>query len=85
MAEKILFNLESVSERHPDKNADQISAVVLDAALEQDSFSRVACEVFDTTNTVIIGGEITTIAFIDIEKIARDTFIEIGYTVSSTC
>ncbi|MFE6169433.1 methionine adenosyltransferase [Viridibacillus arvi] len=79
LVEKIVFTSESVSEGHPDKIADQISDAVLDAALEQDPFSRVACEVFDTTNTVIVGGEITTTAKLDIEKIARDTLIEIGY------
>ncbi|MBK3495171.1 methionine adenosyltransferase [Viridibacillus sp. YIM B01967] len=79
LVEKILFTSESVSEGHPDKIADQISDAVLDAALEQDPLSRVACEVFDTTNTVIVGGEITTTAILDIEKIARDTLIEIGY------
>ncbi len=80
MAEKVLFTSESVSEGHPDKIADQISDAVLDAALEQDPFSRVACEVFNTTNTIIVGGEITTTATLDIEKIARDTLIEVGYT-----
>ncbi|WP_427902222.1 methionine adenosyltransferase [Ornithinibacillus xuwenensis] len=80
LAEKLLFTSESVSEGHPDKIADQISDAVLDAALEQDPFSRVACEVFTTTNTVIVGGEITTTANIDIEKIARETLIKIGYT-----
>ncbi|RDW20304.1 methionine adenosyltransferase [Oceanobacillus arenosus] len=79
MAEKILFTSESVSEGHPDKIADQISDAVLDAALAQDPFSRVACEVFTTTNTVIVGGEISTTAVLDIEKIARETLIEIGY------
>ncbi|WP_025784050.1 methionine adenosyltransferase [Sporosarcina sp. D27] len=80
MVEKILFTSESVSEGHPDKIADQISDAVLDAALAQDPFSRVACEVFTTTNTVIVGGEITTGAVLDIEKIARQTLIDIGYT-----
>lgn len=80
MVEKILFTSESVSEGHPDKIADQISDAVLDAALAQDPFSRVACEVFTTTNTVIVGGEITTGAVLDIEKIARQTLLEIGYT-----
>ncbi|MFC4022439.1 S-adenosylmethionine synthetase N-terminal domain-containing protein [Oceanobacillus longus] len=84
MAEKILFTSEPVSEGHPDKIANQISDAELGAELEQNPFSRVACEVFDTTNTVIVGGKMTTRAFIDIEKIARDTLIEIGYTVSST-
>ncbi|MFD1852087.1 methionine adenosyltransferase [Oceanobacillus bengalensis] len=80
MAEKVLFTSESVSEGHPDKIADLISDAVLDAALEQDAYSRVACEVFTTTNTVIVGGEITTKADLNIEKIARETLIEIGYT-----
>ncbi len=79
MAEKLLFTSESVSEGHPDKIADQISDAVLDAALQEDPFSRVACEVFTTTNTVIVGGEITTRANLNIEKIARDTLLEIGY------
>ena len=78
--EKVLFTSESVSEGHPDKIADQISDAVLDAALAVDPMSRVACEVFTTTNTVIVGGEITTKANLDYEKIARDTLIEIGYT-----
>ncbi|MGE7926766.1 methionine adenosyltransferase [Lysinibacillus xylanilyticus] len=80
MSEKVLFTSESVSEGHPDKIADQISDAVLDAALAQDPLSRVACEVFTTTNTVIVGGEITTKAELDIEKIARNTLIGIGYT-----
>ena len=80
MSEKVLFTSESVSEGHPDKIADQISDAVLDAALAQDPLSRVACEVFTTTNTVIVGGEITTNAELNIEKIARDTLIDIGYT-----
>ena len=79
MSEKVLFTSESVSEGHPDKIADQISDAVLDAALSQDPLSRVACEVFTTTNTVIVGGEITTKAALDIEKIARNTLIGIGY------
>ncbi|MER2106946.1 MAG: methionine adenosyltransferase [Solibacillus sp.] len=80
MLEKVLFTSESVSEGHPDKIADQISDAVLDAALAQDPLSRVACEVFTTTNTVIVGGEITTTAVLDYEKIARDTLADIGYT-----
>lgn len=79
MAEKLLFTSESVSEGHPDKIADQISDAVLDAALEQDPYARVACEVFTTTNTVIVGGEMTTTAEIDIEKIVRETLTDIGY------
>ncbi|MER1958989.1 MAG: methionine adenosyltransferase [Solibacillus sp.] len=80
MLEKVLFTSESVSEGHPDKIADQISDAVLDAALAQDPLSRVACEVFTTTNTVIVGGEITTKAVIDFEAIARQTLTDIGYT-----
>ena len=80
LAEKILFTSESVAEGHPDKIADQISDAVLDAALAQDPYSRVACEVFTTTNCVIVGGEITTNATLDIEQIARQTLIDIGYT-----
>ena len=78
--EKVLFTSESVSEGHPDKIADQISDAVLDAALAVDPLSRVACEVFTTTNTVIVGGEITTSANLDYEQIARDTLVKIGYT-----
>ena len=76
----MLFTSESVSEGHPDKIADQISDAVLDAALAQDRYARVACEVFTTTNTVVVGGEITTTAELDYEKIARETLVEIGYT-----
>jgi len=75
-----LFTSESVSPGHPDKVCDQISDAVLDACLAQDPNSRVACETFVTTNQVVVGGEITTSAVIDIEKIARDTLAEIGYT-----
>lgn len=80
LAEKILFTSESVSEGHPDKIADQISDAVLDAALAQDPNARVACEVFTTTGTVIVGGEITTTAILDIETIVRHTLLDIGYT-----
>ena len=69
-----------MAEGHPDKIADQISDAVLDAALAQDPYSRVACEVFTTTNCVIVGGEITTNATLDIEQIARQTLQQIGYT-----
>jgi S-adenosylmethionine synthetase len=75
-----LFTSESVSPGHPDKVCDQISDAVLDACLAQDPNSRVACETFATTNQIVVGGEITTQAKIDIEKIARDTLREIGYT-----
>ena len=77
--EKILFTSESVSEGHPDKVCDQISDAILDACLKEDKNSRVACEVFATTNFVVIGGEITTNAKVDYEKIARDTLRRIGY------
>ncbi|MGE4583076.1 MAG: methionine adenosyltransferase [Sphaerochaeta sp.] len=75
-----IFTSESVSEGHPDKVCDQISDAVLDACLRQDSRSRVACEVFATTDLVIVGGEITTNASLDIEEIVRDTVKGIGYT-----
>lgn len=78
--EKILFTSESVSEGHPDKLCDQISDAILDACLEQDPCSRVACECFATTNLLVIGGEITTKAKVDYEKIARDVMVKIGYT-----
>lgn len=78
--EKILFTSESVSEGHPDKVCDQISDAILDACLQEDPYSRVACECFVTTNLLIIGGEITTNAHVDYETIARDTLKKIGYT-----
>lgn len=78
--ERILFTSESVSEGHPDKVCDQISDAILDACLASDPYSRVACEVFTTTNLVVVGGEITTNASVDYEKIARDTLVKIGYT-----
>ncbi len=74
-----LFTSESVSEGHPDKLADQISDAVLDACLEQDPESRVACETFTTTDMVLVGGEVTTTASIDIERIVRRTATDIGY------
>lgn len=79
MKELNLFTSESVSCGHPDKLCDQISDAVLDACLAQDKNSRVACEVYATTNLVIIGGEITTLAKIDYEQIARDVIKDIGY------
>lgn len=75
-----IFTSESVSEGHPDKVCDQISDAVLDTCLRQDPKSRVACEVFATTDTVIVGGEITTNATLDIDAIVRSTVKEIGYT-----
>jgi len=77
-----LFTSESVSEGHPDKISDQISDAVLDAALKKDPMSRVACETLVTTGLVVVAGEITTNAYIDIPKITRDTIRDIGYTHS---
>ncbi|WP_456698445.1 methionine adenosyltransferase [Aeromicrobium sp. P5_D10] len=76
------FTSESVTEGHPDKIADQISDSVLDALLAQDSKSRVACETFITTGLIVVGGEVTTEAYADIAKIARDRVLEIGYDSS---
>lgn len=79
---KHLFTSESVSEGHPDKIADQISDAVLDAILEQDPKARVACETYVKTGMVLVGGEVTTSAWVDIEEITRKTVREIGYTHS---
>ena len=79
MTDRYIFSSESVGEGHPDKVADTISDAVLDACLAQDKFSRVACETFVKSNVVVIGGEITTKAKLDFEKIARDAIREIGY------
>jgi S-adenosylmethionine synthetase len=76
---KLLFTSESVTEGHPDKICDQISDSVLDAMLEQDPMSRVACETAITTGLVLVMGEITTNGYVDIQKIVRDTIREIGY------
>ena len=76
---KKLFTSESVTEGHPDKVCDRISDAVLDAFIAKDKNARVACETFCTTGTVTIMGEITSAAEIDIEKIARDAIIDIGY------
>ena len=73
------FTSESVTEGHPDKMADQISDAILDAMLEQDPMSRVACETFVTTGLCIVGGEITTSAYVDIPGVVRRTICEIGY------
>lgn len=78
--EKLLFTSESVTEGHPDKMCDQISDAILDALLAQDPMSRVACETATTTGLVLVMGEITTKAYVDIQKIVRDTVREIGYT-----
>nr|WP_297934938.1 methionine adenosyltransferase [uncultured Lachnoclostridium sp.] len=80
--EKLLFTSESVTEGHPDKICDQISDSVLDALLEQDPMSRVACETAITTGLVLVMGEITTKANIDIQEIVRNTIREIGYDSS---
>ncbi len=78
--DKLLFTSESVTEGHPDKMCDQISDAILDALLEKDPMSRVACETATTTGLVLVMGEITTNAYVDIQKIVRDTVREIGYT-----
>ena len=77
--EKLLFTSESVTEGHPDKMCDAISDSILDALLEQDPMSRVACETATTTGLVLVMGEITTNAYVDIQKIVRKTIREIGY------
>lgn len=80
--EKILFTSESVTEGHPDKMCDAISDSILDALMEQDPNSRVACETCTTTGLVMVMGEITTSAYVDIPRIVRDTVAQIGYTKS---
>ena len=88
---KVLFTSESVSEGHPDKACDKIADSILDACLAQDPFSHVACEVFATTEYILLGGEITTKAKVDYEGITRQVLQEIGYTApeigigASTC
>lgn len=77
--EKLLFTSESVTEGHPDKMCDQISDAILDALMEKDPMSRVACETAVTTGLVMVMGEITTNAYVDIQKIVRETVREIGY------
>ena len=79
MKEKLLFTSEPVSKGHPDKVCDQISDAILDACLKEDPNSRVACEVFATTDLIVIGGEITTLAKVDYEQVARDVLKDIGY------
>lgn len=81
--ESYVFTSESVSEGHPDKIADQISDAILDAILEQDPAARVACEVMVKTGMVIVGGEITTKAWVDVEEITRHVIRDIGYNSSS--
>ena len=77
--EKLLFTSESVTEGHPDKMCDQISDAILDEMLKQDPMSRVACETCCTTGLVMVMGEITTHAYVDIQKVVRETVREIGY------
>lgn len=79
MSNAYLFTSESVSEGHPDKIADQISDAVLDAILEQDTSARVACETMVKTGMVIVAGEVTTSAWVDIEALVRKTVLDIGY------
>ncbi len=86
MKERVFtFTSESVTEGHPDKVADQISDAVLDAMLEQDKHSRVACETFITTGLVVVGGEITTEGWVDIPATVRKTVREIGYIDTKIC
>ena len=82
MAKDYIFTSESVSEGHPDKMADQISDAVLDAILTQDKAARVACETLVKTGLVVIAGEITTSAWVDLEQLVRDTVTGIGYNSS---
>ena len=77
--DRFLFTSESVTEGHPDKIADQISDTILDACLEQDPMSRVACETLTCTGLVVVAGEITTTAYVDVQKLVRSTIAEIGY------
>ena len=79
MSKKIYFTSEFVSPGHPDKICDQISDAVLDACLEKDENARVACETFATTGLVIVGGEITTTTYVDVQEIVRNKIKEIGY------
>ena len=78
MSNQHLFTSESVSEGHPDKISDQISDAVLDAILEQDPRARVACETLVKTGMVVVAGEVTTSAWVDIEALVRKTVVDIG-------
>jgi S-adenosylmethionine synthetase len=82
MSHSYLFTSESVSEGHPDKISDQISDAVLDAIIGDDPKARVACETMVKTGMVIVAGEITTTAWVDIEQLVRETVLEIGYNDS---
>src|SRR5579875_3927362 len=77
-----VFTSESVTEGHPDKMADQISDAILDAILEQDPYARVACETLLTTGLVVVAGEVTTEAYVEIPQIVREVVSSIGYTSS---
>lgn len=83
MQKEFLFTSESVSEGHPDKIADQISDAILDAMIKQDKNARVACETFVKTGMVIVGGEVTTSAWVDVEQITRHVIRDIGYNSSA--
>ena len=83
MQNQYLFTSESVSEGHPDKIADQISDAILDAMLTQDRHARVACETFVKTGMVLVGGEVTTSAWVDIEQVTRNVIRDIGYNSSA--
>ncbi|MCW2962178.1 MAG: S-adenosylmethionine synthase [Thermoleophilia bacterium] len=78
-ASEYLFTSESVTEGHPDKMADQISDAVLDAIMAADPLARVACETFVTTGLVVVGGEVSTNSFVDVQQLVRDTIVQIGY------
>ncbi len=84
MAKSFVFTSESVSEGHPDKMADQISDAVLDAILAKDQTARVACETLTKTGLVMVAGEVTTDAVIDVESVVRETVLDIGYDHSDT-
>src|SRR2546425_2904801 len=79
-AERLLFTSESVTEGHPDKLCDQVSDAVLDAILTDDPDARVACETATTTGTVLVAGEVTTSAYVDVNHIVRGVVRDIGYT-----
>ncbi len=83
MSHSYLFTSESVSEGHPDKIADQISDAVLDAIIEQDAKARVACETMVKTGMVVVAGEVSTSAWVDLENLVRETVLEIGYNDSA--
>src|SRR3989339_1182666 len=83
MADKVFFTSESVTEGHPDKICDQISDAILDECLRQDPKARVACETVTKTGMVLVAGELTTSAYVDIPKIARQTLKDIGYEKTS--